>query len=258
MFVFKTLIKAFVLPPGSIIVMAFVGIAVMRKRRKLGVSLVASSLALLLLLSMPAISTPLMESLSRNDPIDPARVPEGAGAIVVLTTGINVSSPIFGKDASPMSSLQLARYAAFLHKKSNIPILVSGGKLRFSNLSEAKTLRRALVDEWKVPVRWLEEEAKDTGESAVNSFKILNPEGIRDILLITHVFHMQRAEVDFTKAGFRVIPAAVGYMSAREMTFHDLLPTASALASTSMVFNEWLGYAWARIKGLFLKGGSSA
>jgi len=43
--------------------------------------------------------------------------------------------------------------------------------------------------------------------------KKLNPESIQKIALVTHFWHMQRSERNFTQAEFTVIPAPVGQTS---------------------------------------------
>ncbi|OHC73674.1 MAG: hypothetical protein A3G18_02785 [Rhodospirillales bacterium RIFCSPLOWO2_12_FULL_58_28] len=251
MFVLKTLIKAAVLPPGLFIVMLFAGLAVIGRRRRPGMALIAAAAILLLVLSLPVVAVALADSLVKHSPLDPTRLPAAAGdagAIVVLTAGITTDSPEYGGDVAGMASVQRALYAAFLHKKTNLPILVVGGKPRPSTLSESEAVRRLLENERGASVRWLEEQAKDTEESAANSFAMLRAEGVKTILLVTHVYHMRRAEFMFTGVGFRVIPAAVGFRSATESSAYDLLPSASALSTAAWAINEWLGLAWGKMK----------
>lgn len=250
MFILKTLIKAVLLPPGIMIALGVVGLALMPRRRKLGMTLVAASMTLLLVLSMPAVSNPLAQSLARHVPLEVEGIPAAVGAIVLLTSGINANSPEYGGDVASLSSVERARYAAFLHRRTGLPILVVGGRPRPSTLSEGEAARRLLEDEWGVPVRWLEGEARDTEESAFNSFKILNREGIGTILLVTHFYHMVRGEFIFMRAGFQVIPAAMGFKTQAPFTAYDLLPSAGALSVSTWVLNEWFGLAWIQAKGL--------
>ena len=66
-------------------------------------------------------------------------------------------------------------------------------------------MRLVLEDEWKVPVTWLEDEANNTAENARKSFAILSPAGITRVYLVTHAWHMRRAQTAFENAGFQVV-----------------------------------------------------
>ena len=68
-------------------------------------------------------------------------------------------------------------------------------------------MENLIEEEFHVPVRWVETQAEDTEDSAFSSFKMLNRDGIANILLVTDASHMRRAELVYSKVGFKVIPA---------------------------------------------------
>lgn len=109
----------------------------------------------------------------------------------------------------------------------------------------------------QTPVRWMEEESKDTDDSAVNAMKILSSENIKNIVLVTSGFHMLRAERLFKKAGFQVVPAPVGVRAQRPFEIYDFFPSAGGLRKSSFVLNEWYGIWWYSLKNLVTGTGKS-
>ena len=67
----------------------------------------------------------------------------------------------FGKAVDTAGALERNHYAAFLHKQTGLPILVSGGYVG----SSAITLKHAvmadtLTNSFNVPVKWQEERSR--------------------------------------------------------------------------------------------------
>ena len=71
------------------------------------------------------------------------------------------------------------------------------------------------------------------------------PAGIR-VLLVTSAFHMPRAQAQFARAGFEVMPYPVDFRTeaGRRPSLLDWLPQASALEDSSLALREWIGRAW--------------
>ena len=92
------------LPPGALIVLALVGLALVRSHVKAGVALASTALILLLALSMPIVSRNLLQTL--EDPnVDPLKE-RGAEAIVVLGGGVYALAPEYGTPAVGPETLE--------------------------------------------------------------------------------------------------------------------------------------------------------
>ena len=223
----------------------------MRRWKRLGAALGSFAVVLMLILSMPAVGGSLVRSLIQHNPLDLSGGTGNAQAIVVLTGGNYRDAPEYGRDVASGASVSRGRYAAFLHKKTGLPIMVVGGKPIPSALSEGEAMENLIEEEFHVPVRWVETQAKDTEDSAFSSFKMLNRDGIANILLVTDASHMRRAELAYSKVGFKVIPAPINFIGVEKISVRSFLPSAGALSSSTLALNEWFGIAWGKIKGTF-------
>lgn len=245
-------LAAFLLPPGLLILIMAGGLVLRRTRPRLGAGLVTGGLVALYVLSMPLTAYFLLtrwEQLS----LSPAAATSGAAAIVVLGGSKSHDAPEYGGDTVHGATLLRLRYAAHLHRRTGLPVLVSGGSPEGSTQSEAELMQRALQNEFSVPVRWVEGHSANTLENARLSYHILAAENIRTIRLVTHAWHMPRAQLVFEAAGFRVIPDATGYTTRYRLTILDFLPNARALRDSALFFHEIIGIVWYRLR-LILRG----
>jgi uncharacterized SAM-binding protein YcdF (DUF218 family) len=235
------LIKPLLLPPGNLLLLALVGIAMGRRRGRLGYGIAAAAVGLLYVLCTPYFST-LCLSLLEKSHVDPLTRTEGE-AIVALGGGTFGLAPEYGTDVPNHLSLVRARYAAKLQRASGKPLLLSGGSVSGDTLPESRQMR-VVMEEMHVPVRWTEERSVDTFTNALESYRILAPLGITTVYLVTHAWHMPRAQLAFEHAGFSVIAAPTGYASADSTgpSPLDFLPRASALVSSYYFWHEILGY----------------
>ena len=65
--------------------------------------------------------------------------------------------------------------------------------------------------------------------------------GIKNIALVTHSWHMSRSYKNFIKVGFEVTPAPMGQNSNNNNIFFSLFPSASGLQKTQIVIHEYIG-----------------
>lgn len=236
-----TLIKLLVLPPCNLLLLGLWGLWLRQRHIRLGNAMLGGSLALLYLLATPLVSGLALGSLEAPY-VDPAQ--SDAQAIVVLGGGTVGFAPEFGADNVNHLSLVRARYGARLHRSTGKPVLVSGGSVSGRTLPEARQMATLLREDFDVPVQWLEEQSRDTFTNALESQRILQAHGIRTIYLVTHAWHMPRARLAFEHAGFRVVPAPTGYVSAgyEGVEWYELLPRASSLLNSYYFCHEVLGY----------------
>jgi uncharacterized SAM-binding protein YcdF (DUF218 family) len=242
---FTNLVSAFLLPPLNLLLLGAFGHWRLQRHPRQGRILIGLSLAGLWLLGTPWIATELLNTL-----VAPHRAYRGdeAEAIVILGGGARADAPEYGGDTPNSRSLERLRYGAWLHRRTGQPILVSGGGIGEVD-AEGKLMREALEQEFRVPVRWSEERSTNTRENARYSAELLRAEGIRRIYLVSHVWHLPRAVVEFEREGFVVLPAGTGYPAAETsepMGLFDFLPTAHSLVISYYAFHEWVGMAWYR------------
>ena len=248
--ILPTIAKALVLPPGGILVLAAVGLLVLRWRRRLGVTLLIVAWLLLLLLSMPAVSSWLAATLEHAKPIDTTHPLPQADAIVILSGDIYPSAPEYGgKDTIGLLTLMRLRYGAWLHRKTGLPMLVTGGRLQPGYRPLGEMMAETLEEEFGLKARWVETESLNTMGNAKESAKLLHESGVKRILLVTSATHMPRARWAFEAEGFEVVPAPTGIAHEGDLLPGDFLPRSGALQESSFALHEWLGRAWYRMVG---------
>jgi len=225
------LLSAFLLPPLNFLILGIAGIVAIKYRPALGRFLLWSMIALLWFFSLPIVGSNLVKLLERGSQLDATHLHE-AQAIVTL--------------GGAGGSLEHARYAAVLYRRTRLPILVSGGDPKDSGIFDAEKMRTRLEIEFHVPVMWVEKESQNTIQNAEFSARILRESGINSILLVTHGWHMARAKQLFENAGMHVIPAATGLHYDIGLTALDFLPTPEGLGDSRLFFHEILGMLWTR------------
>ena len=233
------------LPPGLLILLGLVGLAVMRASPRIGRGLTFFSLIAILLLSLPIVSSSLLRLLEPPY-VDPATDKRG-GAIVVLGAGSYSGAPEYGHDTVGRVSLERLHYAAYLQRRVRKPVLVSGGNPLRGEWSEAAQMQSALKD-FGVAATWVEEGSNNTLENARMSFRLLHAAGIKTVYVVTHAWHMPRARFAFERAGFTVIPAPTGYTTRVRVTLLDFVPGGKALFDSGIFFHEVAGLVWYRLK----------
>ena len=237
-------------PPVSLLLLALLGLLLMRRRRWLGVAVAGVSLTALLALSLPALAMLLMDQIEPA-PLPNSRATAGAGTIVILAGGITFSAPEWGGQTVSTATLQRVRYGAALARETRLPILVSGSDTRPGSPGEAVLMRNLLRDEFGLPPRWVEGESRDTAGNATLSARMLAAERIGTVVLVTSAFHMPRAQRVFEKAGLRVIAAPTGYFgrAGSPLNWRHLVPSGTALYVSFVALREMGGQLTYRILG---------
>jgi len=237
-------IAAFLLPPLSLLIVGLIGFWQLKRRRGLGRFLIASSLILLWLLSTPIIASYLLDSLK---PPPVAFTGQEADAIVILGGGRIPDSIEYGGDTLGRFTLERVRYGAWLAKKLNKPILVTGGSPD-GGIPEGEMMRASLEQEFGIKtVRWVESTSNNTRENARFSAPLLQADGISRIYLVTTSWHLARALPEFEAVGLHVIPAGTGY-SHPGFNPLDWMPNGKALHESGLATHEWIGLLWYRIR----------
>ncbi len=169
------------------------------------------------LMSLPVVVQWSAGLLEREPPLargEWAVLGQRADAIVVLGSGRERGDAAWGADQPTGVGLERQRFAARLAKASGLPVLTSGGLHYGTPPSEAQMMADSLRDDFGVTVRWQEGRSRTTWENARFSAKVLLPQGIKRVVLVTHAGHMPRAVWSFRKAGFEA-GAGAGRVSGR-------------------------------------------
>ena len=249
------LLAELLLPPFNVLLLATFAGLIGRRRPRLGRTLLIGSLVAGYLLCTSVLTGSGLRHLegrisSGETPALPAENAQAATeavAIVVLGSGSYFNAPEYGGDTVSASTLERLRWAARLHRDSQIPILVSGGNPLGNTPSEAEQMRDALVEDFVVPVQWVETRARNTYESAYQTLAMLGAPPAR-IMLVTHAAHMPRAVLVFSRAGFDVIPSATGFTTSPPASIRDFLPNATGLIQARIFFHEVIGIGWYHLR----------
>ncbi len=240
-------IAALMLPPGGNLLLALVGLLLLSRWRRAGVAVIVVSVLSLYGFSMHVVANSLSKRLEQVSPY-PLRASgaENMRAIVVLGGGRNDFAPEYGGETVSSETLERLRYAARLHRKTGLPILVTGGQPFGETIDEAALMKRVLVEDFKLPVEWVEAKSSNTEENARFAASILKSHGVHRVFLVSHASHLRRAVRAFERAGLGVIPAPTGYQksAAGRNGIMAWVPSAQALKQTAAVFREYMGAVW--------------
>ena len=128
---FYSFIKALVLPPACLLLALVGALLVARRWRKLGLGLLGTVILVFYLLSAPFVANALVRFVATIPPLPTTADTASAQAIVVLSAGALASGMEYGRDtAIDQATAERLRYGAFLHRRTQLPILVSGGAQR--------------------------------------------------------------------------------------------------------------------------------
>lgn len=247
MFLLKKIAASIILPPFGLILLALAGLWLSRRRPKAGYGIAIASLLILLALSMPIVAGKLIRTLEWYGPIQAEHLAT-AQAIVILGGGIYHGAPEYGGDTVGHITLERIRYGIHLQRQTGLPILVTGGA-PFGGRPEADTMAESIRQDFGGTVRWIENNSRDTAESAGFSAPLIKEAGVLRVALISQAWHLPRARSHFEKAGIEVIPAPTGFNAATDVALEHLLPQAAALSASARAILEWLGILAKRLTG---------
>jgi uncharacterized SAM-binding protein YcdF (DUF218 family) len=234
-FILKPLARSLVLPPALCLVLILIGALLIWRRRRFGWPLFIAGFASLWLFCTPLVADRLTMLVERYPALNPDQ-PVNAQAVVVLGGGeVRLHAPEYNGAIVEGVPLLRVNLAAFLAKRYKLPLAVSGAPW------EAAAMSQTLSRDFGVTPRWIEGNSRDTYENAQLSAKILFPQGIRRIVLVTSGPHEWRAAHEFMDAGFEVVPAPSGVIGSREMDVFGLVPSPRALLRSNAAVYEMLG-----------------
>ena len=243
------LLQSILLPPLNSLTIILLGALFFKKRCTKNIIIVLGCLSLYIQ-ATPYVAFHL-NKLIAPQPMKLSQL-EDVQAIVVLGGGVNNHIPEYKNefDVSALSNTETftrVRYAAFLANRSpNLPIFASGGAIDTKD-SEASLMKMALQDEFHVPnTIYLEPDSRTTSENAKFTALLLVKYKFTKIALVTSASHMRRATALFEQNGIQVVSAPTQFYSLGYQTMPILwfIPTTNAMATTSAVLHELVGYIY--------------
>jgi len=241
-------IATFLMPPLSLLLALALGIFLLYRRRRFAKPLLLASFSLLWIASTPYFAEGALHLLeARTTALGNQR--QAADVIVILGGGIYFHAPEYaGQDTVNEETLLRLRYGAKLQRETGKPVLVTGGKPLGNSISEAQQMRASLEQDFRVPVRWIEDASDNTFENARYSFQTLQKAGIKKIYLVTHAWHMPRSADVFRRAGFEVVEAPTAFTTRYRVGLLAFLPRAESLRDSKIFMHEVIGLLWYRVK----------
>jgi uncharacterized SAM-binding protein YcdF (DUF218 family) len=250
----KPVITALILPPVPFLLLMLIGARLILPRRGLGWLVILLSVALLWL-SACSGTAQLLSQFALRPPaaLTPERIKElkaqakgPSTAILVLGGGLEPFAPEYGVSNLRYPSLERLRYGLWLSRETGLPVGFSGGVGwgQPDGTPEARIAGQIAASEFGRPLKWIEENSRDTRENAALSVPLLKKTGITHIVLVTHASHMPRAVKAFETVaggGVTVEAAPMGMAKHLELPVLEWLPTSNGAVEVRTVLRELVG-----------------
>ncbi|TVQ64948.1 MAG: hypothetical protein EA360_11140 [Balneolaceae bacterium] len=258
----KDLLTFLIMPFSFTLIMVFIGlIQIHRKKYLSGKIFLWSGLLLLYLFGNSFIAGSLLKPLELQHPplLDPAEHPliaesEQAPVIVVLASGHYTTGnfPV----TSQMGQSSWYRMAEGLRVHHALPgsrlIFMGGNKHEEKSTGEIK-LRLLQEIGMSTEQILLLPDATNTEEEAVLVARLLFGEGDTPLILVTSARHMTRSMLLFQKTGLDPIPAPTRHsqvVMGPPKKFHTyFIWSPGALLDSHRAVNEYAGMVWSRVRG---------
>ena len=264
----RNLLSELLTPPGILIVWLLLILFLIKKHELIKKALITVGLLMIWVTSTNYFAVqltnlaghwmnwPIHISSIANSSNDISKVNSANPEVIVILGGgrrkgaLESPSEYQQQDLSP-NSMERLRYGARLAKQAKLPILVTGGapdKASKQELSEAFLMKLVLEQELGLSPQWLEGQSNTTQENAKLTAGLLKAEGMKTIYLVTHFWHMPRAQAIFEKEGLMIVPAPMGFYQKTAFTPLDFYPSSEGFQRTRWIWHEILGKLWYRVK----------
>lgn len=236
----------FLTPPAVLILLSLAGALLALRWRRFGIAIVTLSSMALYALATPFVASSLLHDIE-------SRIPDNADlstaqAIVVLGGGVHVGDDAAAPDTLGPLSLERVVYAAEAYRRLHLPLAVSGGRSFPARAAEAALMRAALERDFDIPVAWSDNQSRTTYENALYTARLLIPDHITGVIIVTHAWHLPRALWAFERAGLHALPWPVPRDFVRLQRIDDLLPSIAALHESSYALHEMIGELYYRMR----------
>jgi uncharacterized SAM-binding protein YcdF (DUF218 family) len=243
----KSILETLALPPTGFVVLIVAGLLLRGQWYRFGRRLTWASLIALILFGMPVVSYSMLLALETGLPLQPPADHPPQAIVVLGAEVIRAHQEKLGLRPG-LLTLDRLRTAAAVHRRTGLPILVTGGTTQPGTAPIGLVMEQSLKDDFQTAPRWVEDKATDTWENAHFSADILRAQGITSIYLVTHSWHMRRALVAFRGTGLTVTAAPTSFDDPLGLDIDDFLPRASGWQTGYFAIHEWVGYAWYKLR----------
>lgn len=251
----KPILTALLLPPVPLLLLTLIGARLILPRRGLGWFVVLLSVALMWLSACTGSARLLMQFALHPPPVlsgDRVQALKSEAqakrpvAIVVLGGGMEALAPEYGVSSLRSASLERLRYGIWLGRETGLPVAFSGGVgwAQLDAKPEAQIAAQIAASEYGRPLKWIEDNSRDTRENAARTIALLKPQGIRQIVLVTHGYHMPRAVRNFEQAAggeIQIEPAPMGMAKRGDLPALNWMPTTEGFQDTRNIVRELIG-----------------
>ena len=178
-------ITGLLLPPFDLIILFFIAGVLQYFRHKAAKPVFIAAFSLFYLFSTPLFSHLLMSSLERYPPLTAAQIKNNDRDVIIVLGAGKEKAKEFNRDESvtPFALLRL-RYAAYLHKKTGLPVIVTGGSAEVGKTPEAPLMADVLENEFGVPNVIREGKSRITAQNALFSAKIMKARGFHKAFIV--------------------------------------------------------------------------
>jgi uncharacterized SAM-binding protein YcdF (DUF218 family) len=252
MFLLKKMLAPLFFPVSLCLELLLLGLLLLwfTRKQKTGKVILSIGFLLFALLSYSAVSDELLRPLEyKYPPILKADDVTGVKWVVVLGGG-HISDPRLPVTGQ-IGGASVARLVEGIRLYKMLPeskLILSGGSA-FDPVANAEIMADvAIAMGVEKQDLILESSSKDTKDQAGLIREIV---GKDSFLMVTSASHMPRSMALFENQGMRPIPAPTGYgVKKRQRASPGMFfPGAYALLKAEIAFHEYLGMAWAKIRG---------
>jgi len=143
--------------------------------------------------------------------------------------------------------------ARLFHAGKADKIIVSGGNVyKQPGFQGEAYYASQLLQQWGVPERAIQAEldSRTTGQNQENMLGMIRDQEIRSVLLVTSAVHMPRAHYLFSRMPVSITPASADVLVREQNApaIFSYLPSASALALTTVAVHEYYGLWFEKLK----------
>lgn len=244
----RALLAGLILPPlGPLLLLIVFALVLPSGRLRRGLVLFAA--ALVWLASSEGVVGPLAHAWA------PPATPPAQGlvsgpmrpgtVVLVLGGGVRRGTGPWGAYEPKVETLERLHRGAWWARQFQLPLAFSGGRSpnpEPDQPSEAEVAQRVLSEHYGLRLAWSEGRSANTAENARFSAELLQRQGVKRVVLVTHALHMPRALRHFRAAAPDVefLPAPLARTPCSDWRVTDYMPSVEGIRLGRYLAYEWL------------------